>query len=391
MKNFIRAFFAALLLSAAPLSAGAFNYKVTGNIKGLPDGATVELLPLSHMDVKPIAGATVNNGTFVLSGDFAEPTVMLIMVKNAYGSTRFILEEGETSITGNASAENRDDGKVTYSFNGVVVSGSPLTDAYRKMMQPRLELDARFIANQQKGMPLIRKYMQARSEGNQSLMDSIESTPEYKEYMAVEKECFANFDKVLDDAVTANKDSFLAPVAMLSQLSYISAEMKKYYDMFSEDAKNTYAGKQVAAELFPVGQLGDKTPAFNVVDINGNNLSIEEVCKKNKYVLLDFWASWCRPCRKEIPNIKAIYDKHHAAGFEVVSVSIDTDANAWRKAVAKEALPWENVMDTDKGISNLYHVSAVPTMYLLDSEGRLVADRLRGEDLSAKIDELLAE
>ena len=120
-------------------------------------------------------------------------------------------------------------------------------------------------------------------------------------------------------------------------------------------------------------------------------MTLASACNGKKYILLDFWASWCGPCRRELPNVKSIYEKHMNNGFDVLSISIDQDDSAWRQAVKEEDLKWINLRDTDHTIADAYHVSSVPAMYIVDSEGRLVAENLRGEELAAKVDELMAE
>ena len=126
-----------------------------------------------------------------------------------------------------------------------------------------------------------------------------------------------------------------------------------------------------------------------VKEIDGAQL--KELLAAGKTVVCDFWASWCGPCRRELPNVKSIYEKHMNNGFDVLSISIDQDDSAWRQAVKEEDLKWINLRDTDHTIADAYHVSSVPTMYIVDSEGRLVAENLRGEELAAKVDELMAE
>ena len=118
--------------------------------------------------------------------------------------------------------------------------------------------------------------------------------------------------------------------------------------------------------------------------------NVHEIIASGKPVIIDFWATWCGPCRREIPNLKAIYADHAGKGFDIISISIDKEEKPWLNAVKNEGLEWVNIRDTDHSIADKYKVSAVPTMYIIDSEGRLVAENLRGEELAAKISELMA-
>lgn len=108
-----------------------------------------------------------------------------------------------------------------------------------------------------------------------------------------------------------------------------------------------------------------------------------------KVVLIDFWASWCRPCRMEIPNFKRMYNEFHDKGFDIYSISVDNDVNAWIKALSQEQMPWANVRDINKEYSNMFNVNAIPFTILIDAEGKIVAKGLRGQELSEKIAEVL--
>ena len=104
--------------------------------------------------------------------------------------------------------------------------------------------------------------------------------------------------------------------------------------------------------------------------------------------MFDFWASWCRPCRKEIPNILAQYKLYADKGFQVVSISADTDKDAWLKAPEEEKPPWPNDLDGKQGIANKYKVTYYPTLYLIDSNHKVLAKDIKGEELVAKLAEL---
>ena len=108
---------------------------------------------------------------------------------------------------------------------------------------------------------------------------------------------------------------------------------------------------------------------------------------KGKFVLIDFWASWCNPCRKEIPNLKNLYKLYGDKGFQIVSISIDKKKAEWEKALEEEQLPWPNFLD-ETGVADLYKVRFVPTMYLIDAQGTLVGENLHGQALADKLKEL---
>ena len=128
---------------------------------------------------------------------------------------------------------------------------------------------------------------------------------------------------------------------------------------------------------------------FHGIDRRGDTVSLYGVQAKLK--LVDFWASWCAPCRAELPNVKRIYKKYRELGLEIIGVSIDQKPADWMKALEEEKLPWPNIIDPEGKIANHYFVRAIPYTLLLDENNKIIAKNLRGKELEKKIAELLAK
>ena len=139
-------------------------------------------------------------------------------------------------------------------------------------------------------------------------------------------------------------------------------------------------------ELYPAGNIGQQVKPFTVKDAEGKDVTLATLLEGKKYLLIDFWASWCGPCRREIPNLKNLYKQYAEKGFQIVSISIDKNESDWQKALKEEGLEWPNFRSQE--VSDLYRVKSVPTMYLIDSKGVLVGTDLRGEALVKKLAEL---
>ena len=140
--------------------------------------------------------------------------------------------------------------------------------------------------------------------------------------------------------------------------------------------------------------VGVKAPDFTAPNPEGKMLTLNKIL--GKVTILDFWASWCKPCRVENPNFVRIFNKYHEKGLEIISVSLDREGqkSAWVSAIEKDNLDWYNVSNLkfwQDPIAQLYNISSIPATFVLDSEGKILATRLRGQALEAKIAELLAD
>jgi thiol-disulfide isomerase/thioredoxin len=137
--------------------------------------------------------------------------------------------------------------------------------------------------------------------------------------------------------------------------------------------------------------IGQIAPDFKSKSDQGTDFNLSGSLGK-KVTILDFWASWCGPCRMENPNLVKIYGKYHAAGLEIISYSLDKDENAWKTAIEKDQMTWKhasNLIGWEDGVAKTYQIQGVPTVFILDAQGAIIAKDLRGNELDAKIAELL--
>ena len=133
---------------------------------------------------------------------------------------------------------------------------------------------------------------------------------------------------------------------------------------------------------------------IEMADTAGVSHSLAEVIGSGRYILVDFWASWCGPCLAEMPNVKAAYERFHAKGFDVVGLSFDANADAWKAAINRFAMPWANLSDLkgwESAAAKKYKVNSIPDNILIGPDGRIIANGLRGEALLQKLAALLSE
>ena len=166
------------------------------------------------------------------------------------------------------------------------------------------------------------------------------------------------------------------------------AKMKAAFEVLA-----TKAGQEMKKQYAALANLGTGAvaPDFTLNTPEGKPVTMSEYVKGKKLVLIDFWASWCGPCRKEGENVKAIYADYHDKGFDVLGVSLDNNLEAWKKAIKDDGIVWGQVSDLkgwESPMPELYNFGGIPHLVLVDGEGRIVAKDLRGEALRAKVAEI---
>jgi peroxiredoxin len=179
--------------------------------------------------------------------------------------------------------------------------------------------------------------------------------------------------------------------------------LQSLFDMLSDEIKNSAAGKALQAKLLAGDKaggsvsmldnmsIGGTAPDFTQNDTGGKPVTLSSF--RGKYVLLDFWASWCAPCRRENPNVVKAYTQYHPKGFDILSVSLDKpgDKDKWLKAIQDDGLTWTQVSDLqyfDNAVAKQYGIQGIPQNFLIDPQGKIIAKGLRGDDLEKKLEEI---
>lgn len=204
-----------------------------------------------------------------------------------------------------------------------------------------------------------------------------------------------NIKLLISEYVKNNSESSLSPYLIYKyKWAFNLGELKKLSTLFAENNYSGYKGKLTEyIELLERTDVGKDYIDFTLNNTEGQEITISDIVKNNKLVMIDFWASWCPDCRVENPNVVAVYNDFKDKGLEIVSVSLDTDKDAWLKGIKEDNLYWENHLSDLKGWNCVpaseYGVAFIPQNVLINNQGKIVAKNLNGEELKAFVSRYL--
>ncbi|MCC5931347.1 MAG: redoxin domain-containing protein [Cyclobacteriaceae bacterium] len=256
------------------------------------------------------------------------------------------------------------------------VKGSPEMDDLKKIENLAKDFQAEVI-------PINDAFVAAQQEGDMQTMEKIQ-----KDYFEMEKRQKGK----VKNAMKTMKPS----LAMLSALVNFNIEDDfPFYDSVTQVLKKEIPDSKYLAEIMEQVErerslaVGYEAPDIVLPNPEGAMVSLSSL--RGNFVLIDFWASWCRPCRVENPNVVRMYNKYNDKGFEILGVSLDRDRDSWLKAIQDDQLTWTHISDLkyfDSEASRLYNVQAIPFTVLIDPEGKIVSKNLRGKALEDKLEEI---
>jgi peroxiredoxin len=321
------------------------GFEISGNVTGYPDGTSVSFL--NQQTNTPEKQATIEKGKFTIKGQLPEPSFIILIFADQPPAIPLFIDNSKIVIKGEKN-----------NLDGLSITGSKTETEYQEYSKA------------------IKPYEQLFAAGAEKDPRSV-----------------AAVEKISEDFVKKYPSSYVDPIAIIRimQTSDNVATADNLYKIMSQSVKETNLAKYVNEQLAvaKINPIGSEIADFAETDTAGNRVKISSF--RGKYVLIDFWASWCRPCRMENPNVVAAFNKYHQKNFTVLGVSLDQAKEAWLNAIKMDGLTWTHISDL-KGWNNevaaQFKITSIPQNILIDPKGVIIAKNLRGEDLNKKLEEL---
>ena len=344
------------------------NYKLVGNISNF-ENKKVKLYKVENKKEVLIDSSLVKDNKFSFDFPKQTPDIRLIKIENMQRPIIALMGDGNIDMN--------------------VDAGNPIKSKIDGTSAMTKKLYAYYA------------YLSKENESTKDLFKQFQQTTDRRKKDSIRqvfmtwREKINVYDKRF---ISENKD--IVGLLVLEKLANDSnadfSFIKKSLEQFSKNLQSTSVGKNIKSEILAKGAtaIGGQAPDFSAPTPEGKTLSLKEVM--GKVTIIDFWASWCRPCRAENPNVVKIYKKYHKDGLNIISVSLDRPErkDAWTKAIADDKMEWNHVSNLkfwQDPIAAQYHVRGIPATFILDAKGIIRGKNLRGQQLENLITELLKE
>jgi peroxiredoxin len=340
----------------------AKGFIVSGKLTGVADGTEIKLI--RNGESIEFARTTIQKGSFILKGSVKEPVLCFLFIGDNK-PVELYLENSKITVN-----------KAKDQPEKYIINGSATDKDFQKFLKTFLPL-----------------FQQLSSLSNS--VNTMVPGPDRDSLMSIYTSTQKDIQNQIDKFIAANPHSMVSPFVLnvTSQFYDDPVLLEKRFNQLDAIVRNSDGGQQLAQIIAnnKIGAIGTQSLDFIQPDTAGNPVSLSSF--HGKYVLVDFWASWCGPCRGENPNVVENFNKFKDKNFTVLGVSLDRPGqkDKWIEAIKKDNLTWTHVSDLqfwNNAAAQLYHIQAIPRNLLLDPDGKIIAKNLRGTALQAKLCEI---
>ena len=368
-----------LLLLFPFLAHAQENFSLVGKVG--TEGAPAKAFLLYRNGKQTVTDSVeLKDGSFKFSGTIQEPTPARLIVDH--------------KGLGFSKTKNDADMMMMYLDKDVVKIQSP--DSLKRAVFPGSVINAEYNKYKAQMAAITAELNKIHEDHNQAPETIRKDSAAIKGYQEKVYAAEKKYSAMQIEYIKTNPNSYVSLAALREAAGpFIDVQaIEPVFDRLTATLKTSVAGKEFKQMMDQRRKfaIGLKAPAFTQNDQFGKPISLEDF--KGKYVLIDFWASWCKPCRAENPNVVKAYERFNGKNFTIIGVSLDMPGRKedWLKAIKEDGLQWTQVSDLkfwDNAVAKLYGIRSVPQNFLLDKEGKIIAENLRGEALISKLAEVL--